>query len=411
MESEKQYGRRRLIRKPQKFEKTEEKEKKEITRIEKTEQPSEKPETERQQPIKKEDRNEVRTSRERPSRPPSRGQRRYPKTRSEKPDRENIQKRHPRQTTTRPQPKPGKPGAVKLSVIIPAFNEESNVAPLLEQFNQLFSKLPYRAELICVNDGSTDKTSIRLKEGQLNYPWLKVFTHRINRGLTTALKTGFSKAIGKIWCYYPADLQYHANELPKMISKIDSGADIVTGWKQGGYGLKSISSFIYNTLSRWLFKVKVHDLNSIKAFKKEVVEHFGYRSGWHRYMVVMAAGEGYVVDEIRVKLYPRRSGKSKFGFWRLPKGFLDLLSVKFQLSFTKKPLLFFCSAGLLSGLLGFIIGLVALYFRFVQNAGYRPLLYAVILLMVSGLMLFAIGFLAELIVGVKEDINKRKTDF
>jgi len=128
-------------------------------------------------------------------------------------------------------------------------------------------------------------------------------------------------------------------------------------------------------------------------------------------MVVMAAGEGYVVDEVRVKLYPRRSGKSKFGFWRLPKGFLDLLSVKFQLSFTKKPLLFFGSAGLISGLLGFIIGLVALYYRFVQNIGYRPLLYAVILLMVSGLMLFTIGFLAELIVSIKEDINKRKPTF
>jgi len=409
LESEKQYGRRRSFRKPQRTEQTEETAKKEVKQSEKSERPSEKTENAGQRPVKTEKRNEVKTSREKPSRTPARRQKEYPKARSEKPGRYDTQKRQPRKTTTRNQTKPGRPGVVKLSVVVPAFNEESNVAPLMEQFKQLFSKLPYRAELICVDDGSTDKTSIRLKEEQLKIPWLKVFTHRVNRGLTTALKTGFSEAVGKILCYYPADLQYHANELPKMISKIDSGADIVTGWKQGSYGLKSIGSFVYNTLSRWLFNVKVHDLNSIKAFKKEIREHFGYLSGWHRYMVVMAAGEGYVVDEVRVKLYPRRSGKSKFGFWRLPKGFLDLLSVKFQLSFTKKPLLFFGSAGLISGLLGFIVGLVALYYRFVQNIGYRPLLYAVILLVVSGLMLFTIGFLAELIVSIKEDINKRKS--
>ena len=125
-------------------------------------------------------------------------------------------------------------------------------------------------------------------------------------------------------------------------------------------------------------------------------------------MVVMAAREGFKIDEVRVKLYPRQCGKSKFGFWRLPAGFLDMLSVKFQLSFTGKPLLFFGSAGLISIGLGFLTGLTALYFRFVQNTGYRPLLYMVILLIVSGLMLFTIGFLAELIVSIREDLNKRK---
>jgi dolichol-phosphate mannosyltransferase len=186
---------------------------------------------------------------------------------------------------------------------------------------------------------------------------------------------------------------------------------VVTGWKEGGYGLKSIGSFIYNLLSRVLFKVNVHDLNSVKAFKKEVTDCFTYRRGWHRYIVVMAAQHGYVIDEVKVKLYPRRSGKTKFGFWRLPLGFLDLLSVKFQLAFTKKPLLFFGSAGLISMILGFLIGLVAIYLRVIENAGFRPLLYLVILLMVSGLLLFTIGFLAELIVSIKEDFKRPKGGF
>jgi glycosyltransferase involved in cell wall biosynthesis len=334
--------------------------------------------------------------------------RKYRPAKSTRPDKKS---RYEKRAKSERFTKQRKTAPLKLSVVIPAFNEEDNISPLLEQFNNLFSNLPYRAEMILVNDGSTDKTLIRAKEGQLHYPWLRVYNHRSNCGLTMALMTGFSKASGKVICFYPADLQYHADEIPRMISRIDSGADIVTGWKKGGYGLKSIGSFIYNLLSRLLFRIKVHDLNSIKAFKKEVTECFTYRRGWHRYMIVMAAQYGYTVDEVKVKLYPRRSGKTKFGFWRLPLGFLDLLSVKFQLSFTKKPLLFFGSAGLISIILGFVIGLVTIYLRVIAHAGFRPLLYLVILLVVSGLLLFTIGFLAELIVSVKEDINRRKGNF
>jgi len=299
---------------------------------------------------------------------------------------------------------------IKLSVVIPAYNEEGNIGPLLEQFKALFASVPYRCELIMVDDGSTDKTGSLIKAALPQYNWLKLYSHRRNFGLTAALETGISKASGKIICFYPADLQYHANEIPKFVAKIDSGVDIVTGWKQGHYGLKSIGSFIYNLLSRILFRVKVHDLNSVKAFTREVVDSFIYRSGWHRYMVVMAAVEGFKIDEVKVKLFPRRSGKSKFSFWwRLPAGFLDLLSVKFQLSFTKKPLLFFGSAGLISGFLGLLVGLVAVYLRFIKHSGFRPLLYLVILLIVSGLMLFFGGFLAELIVSVKDDVKRRKS--
>ena len=417
MENEKQYGRRRLVKKPTVLQKTEEPAKEpvkdESKKFEQGEQLSMKSKMTDHQPPKPDETDVDKTMREKRPKPPSRTGKKVYRPKTEKPVKPDGQRRTPRQPYTQraPSPKAKKFGDVKLSVIIPAYNEVENIGPLLEQFNELFSKLPYRAEMIYVDDGSTDRTLIRAKEGQLNYPWLKVYSHRINRGLTAALETGFSKAGGKILCFYPADLQYHANEIPKMISKIDSGVDIVTGWKQGRYGLKSLGSFIYNKLSRWLFKIEVHDLNSIKAFKKEIVGSFAYRTGWHRYIIVMAAQAGYSVDEVRVKLYPRKSGKSKFGFWCLPAGFLDLLSVKFQLSFTKKPLLFFGSAGLISGILGVLIGLLALYMRFFLNSGYRPLLYAVILLVTSGLMLFAIGFLAELIVSIKDDIKQQKKNF
>lgn len=413
MATDEQYGRPRTKRKPLSIEKpageskpenlAEEKVSEHVDKKDKAITPITREERIGKPPVKKERtaRPSVRTGEVRKDR----------KYRSGKSTRSDKNGRYEKRAKSERFTKQRKTAPLKLSVVIPAFNEEENISPLLEQFNNLFSNLPYRAEMILVNDGSTDKTLIRAKEGQLHYPWLSVYSHRFNRGLTIALMTGFSKANGKIICFYPADLQYHADEIPRMISRIDSGVDIVTGWKKGGYGLKSIGSFTYNLLSRLLFRIKVHDLNSIKVFKKEVTECFTYRRGWHRYMIVMAARYGYTIDEVKVKLYPRRSGKTKFGFWRLPLGFLDLLSVKFQLSFTKKPLLFFGSAGLISMILGFVIGLVAIYLRVIAHAGFRPLLYLVILLLVSGLLLFTIGFLAELIVSVKEDINRRKGNF
>ena len=292
---------------------------------------------------------------------------------------------------------------IRLSVVIPAYNEEGNVCRLMEQFDCLFSSLPYKSEMIFIDDGSTDKTLAIAKENLRNYPWLKIFNHLENRKLSAALETGFSKANGEIICFYPADLQYHANEIPKMLSMIDSGFDMVTGWRQGDYGIRLIGSFIYNLLSRFLFKVKVHDLNSIKMFRKEVMSCFTYRSGWHSFMVVMAANKGYAIGEVKVKLYPRYSGKTKSNFWRLPIGLLDLLGVKFQLSFSRRPFVFFGTIGLFLMLLGLLTLLYAIYLRFVAKTGFRPILYLVI----SGLILFTMGFLSELIVSVRDDIIKR----
>jgi glycosyltransferase involved in cell wall biosynthesis len=224
-------------------------------------------------------------------------------------------------------------------------------------------------------------------------------------GLTEALMTGFSRARGRIFVFWPADLQYLPQEIPKLVERIDNGYDVVCGWKQGSYGPKRLVSFFYNLLSRMVFRIKVHDLNSVKAFKRQVVDDVPMRKDWHRYMVVMAAEKGYKIGEVKVKLYPRRSGQSKFGIGRVPIGFLDLLSVKFQLSFMKKPLLLFGFLGLILILLGILTGGVAVYIRIARHEGFRPLLYLVILLVLSGISFFALGFLAEAIAGIREEIE------
>jgi glycosyltransferase involved in cell wall biosynthesis len=298
---------------------------------------------------------------------------------------------------------------LRVSIIVPAHNEEDNIPLLVEKFAQMFEGADFSGEVVLVDDGSTDKTLSRAIENQRNYPFLKVFSHKTNLGITDALLTGFKNADGEIYVFWPADLQYMPEDIPKLVQKMNQGFDVVCGWKMGNYGTKRFVSFIYNTLSRWIFGIKVHDLNSVKAFKKKIVEEIPVlRKDWHRYMVVMAKEKGFKIDEVRIKLHPRQYGKSKFGFWRIPIGFLDLLSVKFQLSFMKKPMLLFGSLGIILILMGILVGIVALYLRVFLDQGYRPLLYLVILCVLLGVSFFGLGFLAEAIVDMREKIEELK---
>ncbi|MEE9555102.1 MAG: glycosyltransferase family 2 protein [candidate division Zixibacteria bacterium] len=326
--------------------------------------------------------------------------------RSSRPDRERSKPvSKSRDSKREPIDRP-KRGRVRVSIIIPAYNEAENVQPLFKQFAEVIRNFD-DWEVIYVDDGSTDETGKLAKQASSRYRWLKVVSHHRNQGLTSALNTGFKAARGSIFVFYPADLQYHPEDIPRMIAKIDRGSDIVTGWKQGKYNKRFVSS-VYNKICRLLFDVKVHDLNSVKAFKKEVLDNITMRRDWHRYMVVLAAENDYRIGEVKVTLYPRKFGKSKFGGGRILAGVLDLFSVKFQLSFMKRPLRFFGTWGIIAGSTGFIIGLIALYLRFFTTHGSRTLLYLVILLVLSGLGLFALGFLAEVMVGLRDEINSLK---
>lgn len=299
---------------------------------------------------------------------------------------------------------------ITVSVVVPAYNEEGNLPLLAEKFAAMFAGADFNGEVIIVDDGSTDQTYAVALECRQRYPFWKVERHRSNRGLTAALETGFAAARGEIFVFYPADLQYLPEDIPPMIQRIHEGFDVVTGWKQGSYGARRFVSTVYNMFSRMLFPVGVHDLNSVKAFRREVVENLTFRRDWHRYMVVMAAEAGYRIGEVKVQLYPRHSGASKFsGISRIPIGVLDLLAVKFQLSFMKKPLLFFGSLGLIMMVLAGLVGAVTIYLRLIMEQGYRPLLTLVMLLATSGILFFAMGFLGELLINLKEDISSLKS--
>jgi glycosyltransferase involved in cell wall biosynthesis len=259
-----------------------------------------------------------------------------------------------------------------------------------------------------VDDGSEDETYIRAIEAQKKHNFIKVTCHKRRMGVTEALLSGFEVAEGNIFVYFPADLQYAPEAIPKLVKKMQEGYDIICGWKIGRYEKRFVSN-IYNALSRKLFHIPVHDLNSIKAFKREIVNEIPWRKDWHRYMVVMAYQQGFNVGEVRVKLYPRRYGKSKFsGPGRAIVGVLDLIAVKFQISFMRKPMLFFGSIGGVLILAALIVGIISLYMRFGLHRGYRPLGFLIIFLGLGGLILFIFGFLAEAIAGIRDEIKTLK---
>ena len=292
----------------------------------------------------------------------------------------------------------------KVSTVIPALNEEGNIDELCSLFAEMLEKAPFDGELVLIDDGSTDSTLDKIKENAAKYSFIKYVVHPANRGLTSALESGFSAATGSVYVFYPADLQYLPEDIPNLIRPIAEGADVCTGWKQGKYNKRFVSR-IYNWLSRKIFNLKVHDLNSVKAFRREVLKDVFLRRDWHRYLVVLAADEGYRVEEAKIPLYDRQWGETKFSIWRIPVGVLDMLAVKFQLTFLRKPLLFFGGTGSILGALGVLVGFWALYQRFVLEHGDRAYLYLVILLMGLGLGFFILGFLAEGIAGMKEELN------
>jgi glycosyltransferase involved in cell wall biosynthesis len=292
---------------------------------------------------------------------------------------------------------------IDVSVLVPAKDEAENLPEFVRLCQAALGPQSFSFEVVVVNDGSRDETAEVLDELAGQQPFLKVVTHRRQRGIADALRSAGEMAAGDVLVFYPADLQYLPEDIPALVTPILEGqADIVTGTKQGKYE-KAFVSRIYNTLCRWLFGVQVTDLNSVKAFRREIMTSQPLRPDWHRYMVVIAAADGFRLISHPVPLYPRRAGVSKFTWRRIPVGVLDLLSVWFQLKFGRKPLLFF---GVLGGILftiGFLAGVVGLILRYGYGIGFRPLLNLVETMVISGIALFGFGFVGEMVAGMREE--------
>ena len=263
----------------------------------------------------------------------------------------------------------------EVSVLVPAKDEAENLPEFVRQAREALLPLPYACEIVVIDDGSRDGTADTLRELAATHRFVRVVTHRSQRGIADALASGADVARGHILVFYPADLQYRPSDIPGLVQPIlDDVADVVTGTKQGHYE-KRFVSWVYNGLCRWLFGVRVTDLNSVKAYRREVLDGLTRRPDWHRFMVVIAAAQGFRLAERPIPVLPRRAGKSKFGIGRIPVGVLDLVSVWFQLRFGP------------------------------PHVGFRPLLDLIMVLVISGIALFGFGFVGEMLAGMREEVR------
>lgn len=296
-----------------------------------------------------------------------------------------------------------------ISIVVPARNEEETIAEVVERSYKAFDELRMTGEVLVVNDGSRDGTAAVLAGLQERFATLSVFTNRRSEGMTAGLQRMFNASCGEIIILIPADMESDPLlDVPILVRHMQqSGLDVVAGWRQGRNDGKVLASAIYNFVMRTMAGVQVHDGNWIKAMRREVVESFPpLRSDWHRFLLMMAIHNGFKLGEVKTSYQLRSKGSSNFGWERIPISFLDVLVVRFLLTFNQKPMRFFGGiglAGMAISLLtfGYLTGLY-----FVAQTQQRPVFIAAGVLAIISVLLFVVGFLAELIVSQGERIRE-----
>lgn len=293
-----------------------------------------------------------------------------------------------------------------LSVVIPIYNESPNIAALVERNLTVLRTLDKTSEIILVDDGSTDDSEQLLRDLCSRHPELKVLILTRNYGQSAAISAGFKHAQGKVVVSMDGDLQNDPQDIPKLLTKLDEGYDVVCGWRRhrrDGYVNRVMPSKIANWLISKLTRVHLHDYGcSLKAYRREFVEHLVLYGELHRFIPVLLSLHGARIVEIPVNHHPRKHGTSKYGIDRAPRVLLDLLLMYYFQRFATRPLHFFGKSGLLLGATG---GLIELYLLFVkfgmgEDIGQRPLLLLGFIMIVSGMLLIGIGILAELLVRI-----------
>lgn len=294
-----------------------------------------------------------------------------------------------------------------ISLVIPLYNEEGSLLELYAQIEKIFTDQKISYEIWFVDDGSTDNSLEILKELNRKNKNIKILSFQKNYGKSAALCEGFRNAGGDIVVTMDADLQDDPNEIPRLIEMINSGYDLVSGWKKKRHDpiTKTIPSKLFNFATAVLTGIKIHDFNcGLKAYRKKVIKEITVYGELHRYLPVLAHWRGYKVGELVVKHHPRKYGKTKFGARRFLSGFFDLFTVLFLTRYRQKPLHLFGFFGLLSFFAGFLISLyLTILWLEGKGIGHRPLLFLGVLLIIVGMQSFSIGLIGEMITNSGDD--------
>lgn len=304
---------------------------------------------------------------------------------------------------------------VYLTVLIPLYNEEDNVELLYKALSESLSKFKRSYEVILVDDGSRDRTLENLLKFQHLLPQTRIVEFRRNFGQTSAMQAGFDLAIGEIIITLDGDLQNDPSDIQKLVDKMEEGYDIVSGWRvdrQDTKVTRVLPSMIANGMIRKLSRDGLHDHGcTLKAYRKDILSEVRIYGEQHRFIPALASLYGARITEVPVKHHPRRFGKAKYGISRVPRVFLDLIMLKFLMTYSQKPLQVFGLIGLVSSILGAGVCAWLTIDKLVFNRplAERPLLLLGVLLIVFGVQFISTGILAEMLSRTYHEASRRST--
>ena len=304
-----------------------------------------------------------------------------------------------------------------ISLVIPAFNEEKNILHLYNLLRKVIEKNKYYYEIIFVDDGSTDNTLRVLKSIHKKDKKVKIISFRKNFGQTAALSSGFDYARKSIVITLDADLQNDPRDIPTLLREIDKGYDVVSGWRvnrKDDFLTRNFPSYFANWLISKISGIKLHDYGcTLKAYKKDILEDIKLYGEMHRFIPAIAASVGARVGEVEISHHRRRYGKSKYGIDRTLRVILDLLVIKFILSYQFRPIQLFGKLGFAIIAFGSLIFIWLVYGRFflAQPLSTRPLLVVSIFFILVGIQFIIFGLLAEIMVRIYFESQKKPTYF
>lgn len=289
-----------------------------------------------------------------------------------------------------------------LSVVIPLLNEEENIPILYQELMEVLGNLEDEYEIVFIDDGSTDRSLELLRGIQGRDSHVVVVSFRKNFGQTAAMAAGFDYATGDVIITMDADLQNDPKDIPQLLDQIKAGNDVVTGWRydrKDAFINRRLPSIIANKIISKTTGVNLHDYGcTLKAFRRVVIKNVKLYGEMHRFIPAIASGMGIDFTEVKVNHRARRFGSSKYGISRTIRVVLDLMTVKFLLSYSTRPIQVFGLMGVVSGGMGFLIALIMTVQRqfFGIPLSDRPLLFLAVLLIFIGIQFISLGLIAEL---------------
>ena len=306
------------------------------------------------------------------------------------------------QTDIQTTEKNGTENALDLTLVIPLLNEEESLKPLVQKIRDVLADQHLAYEILFIDDGSTDGSMNVLEELHNTYSEVQAIQFRRNFGKAAAYTAGFQRARGTYVITMDADLQDDPAEIPNLIAKLEEGYDLVSGWKKKRFDPlgKTLPSKFFNWVTGRVSGIAIHDFNcGLKAYRNEVVKDVRVLGELHRYIPVLAHMEGYRVGEIPVQHHPRQFGVTKYGWGRLLKGFLDLLTVMYIGKYMGRPLHLFGTMGIIFGVLGMLVNtyITSLWFQTGTIQNRHPLLTLGVLMTVLGVQFICTGLLADML--------------